>query len=362
MSEKKIDVDMNLFKLLGKTRKKREKNEGGIKVKSASEKKKKETLKRRSILNIIRKHQEDRYKKMFEDKNEEKKDTPDTSFNNEFKEAQQYLQSLADKKTHSLNTTIRNHRPETALSNSGLSTITDIVQSSNNPPLHFGSSDHSSTALQNSLDNILPTNGSMVSLNPSFQNIKAPAYGCLKNGNLPTYKSWMNNTRKQMPTVSNILNPVSSTVINGGEPANNNESKNLMETRINDSIKRIGEMKEATVKLQQLNQVSLPKKMKRKKTYRRTYKLGKSKIIPKISVLVSNKTIRNNISFKSQLLKQVSIEEVKKFLVKRGLIKVGSITPNDVLRKMYESSVMMCGEVYNHSKENLLYNFINDNN
>ena len=100
--------------------------------------------------------------------------------------------------------------------------------------------------------------------------------------------------------------------------------------------------------------------MKRKRTLRRTYKVGKSKIAPKVSVLVSNKTIRNNTSTKSQLLKKVSIEEIKQFLVKRGLIKVGSITPNDVLRKMYESAIMMCGEVYNHNPENLMYNFFND--
>ena len=133
-----------------------------------------------------------------------------------------------------------------------------------------------------------------------------------------------------------------------------------MEQKINDSMKRVNEMKETAAKLQQLKVNSKPRKMKRKRTLRRTYKVGKSKIAPKVSVLVSNKTIRNNTSTKSQLLKQVSIEEVKQFLVKRGLIKIGSITPNDVLRKMYESTIMMCGEVYNHNPENLMYNFFNE--
>ena len=103
----------------------------------------------------------------------------------------------------------------------------------------------------------------------------------------------------------------------------------------------------------------LIKKMKRKKTIRRTYKLGKSKTAPKVSVLVSNKTIRNNISTQSQLLKQTPIEHVKKHLIKSGLIKVGTIAPNDVLRKMYESSILICGEVYNHNPDNLLYNYVN---
>ena len=54
-------------------------------------------------------------------------------------------------------------------------------------------------------------------------------------------------------------------------------------------------MNQAAIKLQELKKQMRPKKMKQKKTKRRTYKIGKSKILPKVSVLVSNKTIRNNI-------------------------------------------------------------------
>jgi hypothetical protein len=53
------------------------------------------------------------------------------------------------------------------------------------------------------------------------------------------------------------------------------------------------------------------------------------------------------------------MSEVKKYLIKRGFIKVGSVAPNDVLRKMYEDAVLMCGEVQNHNPDNLLYNFLN---
>ena len=48
----------------------------------------------------------------------------------------------------------------------------------------------------------------------------------------------------------------------------------------------------------------------------------------------------------------------KRELIKRGLIKVGTITPNDVLRKMYETIELLCGDVQNYNKDNLLYNFI----
>ena len=46
--------------------------------------------------------------------------------------------------------------------------------------------------------------------------------------------------------------------------------------------------------------------------------------------------------------------------MKHGFIKVGTIAPNDVLRKMYESALLICGDVHNHNKDNLMYNFLNN--
>ena len=100
--------------------------------------------------------------------------------------------------------------------------------------------------------------------------------------------------------------------------------------------------------------------MKQRKTIRRNYKLGKSKVFSRISVLVSNKTIRNNIMNKTQEFKNIPINEVRRFLIKRGFIRVGSSAPNDVLRKMYETANLVCGEIENHNSDNLLYNFLND--
>ena len=113
----------------------------------------------------------------------------------------------------------------------------------------------------------------------------------------------------------------------------------------------------------EMDKVLIPKKIKKpkkqRKTIRRTFKIGRSKIKPKVSVLISNKTIRNNISTKKQLLKQHSIPDIKKYLIKHGFIRVGTATPNDVLRKMYETATLVCGEIINHNPDNLLYNFVN---
>ena len=74
--------------------------------------------------------------------------------------------------------------------------------------------------------------------------------------------------------------------------------------------------------------------------------------------MISNRTIRKNITTKTQLLKQVPINEVRKYLIKKGFIKVGSDAPNDILRKMYESAILIGGEIQNHNVDNLLYNYL----
>jgi uncharacterized membrane-anchored protein len=73
---------------------------------------------------------------------------------------------------------------------------------------------------------------------------------------------------------------------------------------------------------------------------------------------VSNKTIRNRVTEKTHEIRQKPMEEVKRFLINKGFVRVGTSAPNDVLRKMYESAQLICGEIQNHNPENLLFNFM----
>jgi len=57
------------------------------------------------------------------------------------------------------------------------------------------------------------------------------------------------------------------------------------------------------------------------------------------------------------MLKQTPIQDIKKYLIKNGFIKVGSIAPTDVLRKLYETAMLACGEIHNYNPENLIYNY-----
>jgi hypothetical protein len=201
-----------------------------------------------------------------------------------------------------------------------------------------------------------------------------PLWGCLKNGKLQTYRTWKSQTQKQTPitfTPTILVNDHSTptTPISNNTPSYNTSPMTSSMTPIStppinpsqyasplqiERIKRVSEMKQMMEK-----QLQQPKKksLKRRKTIRRTFHTGKSKTKPIISVLVSNKTIRKNITTKANLLKQKPISEIRSFLIKKGLIKIGSSAPNDVLRKMYES-IILTGDVTNHNPENLLYNYL----
>ena len=94
-------------------------------------------------------------------------------------------------------------------------------------------------------------------------------------------------------------------------------------------------------------------------TKKSTYKLGKINGKNKIGVLIKNRETQKNIKHEVSLLKQKSIQDIKNHLRSKNLIKVGSNTPNDVLRKLYEDSILS-GEITNINNNNMVYNYLNE--
>ena len=165
MSQKTINVNPDFFNFsnLGNTRKKREKPQNEIKIKSKVSNKN-ETLKKQSLLRMIRKHQQDKYKEAVT--------KPKQHINDSFTKTKEFLSSLSNDK----NTTLKQepkHRVEVDL-------------------------------LKQELDEINNTQ-EPVYMHTSSPNVNAqPRYGCLKNGNLPTYRMTMKNNYMQAQPQSQI--------------------------------------------------------------------------------------------------------------------------------------------------------------
>jgi hypothetical protein len=102
---------------------------------------------------------------------------------------------------------------------------------------------------------------------------------------------------------------------------------------------------------------SLPKITKITRT--KKYKLGKKKDAKHIGILIKNRDTQKNIKQEVSYLKNKSIQEIKNYLREKNLIKAGSDAPNDVLRKLYEDSVLS-GELNNSNTNNMMFNYLNN--
>jgi hypothetical protein len=96
-----------------------------------------------------------------------------------------------------------------------------------------------------------------------------------------------------------------------------------------------------------------------RKTITKKFKLGKQPGSNVVGVLIKNNDTRKNIQKECGLLKSKQLSEVKKYLVEKNLIKIGSTAPPGVIRNIYEAS-MLAGEVDNIGKGVILHNFLED--
>lgn len=212
-----------------------------------------------------------------------------------------------------------------------------------------------------------------LSIKPPSQILNDVPYGILKGGLKPTYKEWsrtqrnlsssnstnisslldsrenkLHNLRNKIhhrhqlssdtPILNNMPNPTSTHT----SSATNMVTSNMMGGNNNNNNNNSGQV--------------IATKHITKKTIKRKYTLGRSKIKRMVSVLIKDRNTRKQITQAHTDLKRKNLNDIKTYLKEHNLIKSGAKTPTDVLRKMYESS-MLAGEITNSNVDTMLHNF-----
>lgn len=158
-----------------------------------------------------------------------------------------------------------------------------------------------------------------------------PMYSSLKNSSKPTYREWIKTQRST-------------------------SSSKIPQVIIKDMP-----VPEETERSSKLAAYKKEKKIDKVKTKKMTTTIKRilGKTSNSVGVLIKSRQTRRKIQHEQAKLNQTSIHDIKKYLRERNLIKVGSTSPNDILRKLYEQCIL-AGDITNNSENIMLHNFIND--
>jgi hypothetical protein len=162
---------------------------------------------------------------------------------------------------------------------------------------------------------------------------KQPAYSNLKGGSRPTYKEWHRQTIRKHST-------------------NNIQPKNNVKYENTERYKKLNELKEKYSNSNNKNKTMVKLKKRKIKTIK--YNLGKKGKI--VSILLKNNETQKRVKHELSILKKKPISEIKQYLRDKNFIKAGSITPNNVLREMYQQTILT-GDLINNNNNILLHNF-----
>jgi hypothetical protein len=364
---KTIQINPDFLKFPMKGNKTRKAEPKPIKIRADKKKAESDKTIKRRALNLIRRMQEDKYRRLTNGQDGEatRVETVDPrktyadEFKSDFDDSLAFLQKLTDQTQQKISAnhsgTLKQYpvEPQSAIfNNSVLNQVLSENVSLEEPDV-----------FRQAADAVISTAGPRMVLPPQ------PGYGCLKGGKFPTYRTY---TQKMQGGGGGAEGNVPSVAASSGERlgmANGTPnpstggSKNLSPEQQRAELKQFlnkkSEEKKRVEQIKRQRNIANPRKHQRRKTTR-TFRVGKSKFYPRVGVLIPNKTIRTQVLAKKQKIRETPTEDMRKHLIKKGLIRVGSSCPTDVLRQMYESSMMMCGEIQNHNPDNLLFNYLNN--
>jgi hypothetical protein len=178
--------------------------------------------------------------------------------------------------------------------------------------------------------------------NPSITNDKP--YGVLKNGTKPTFKVW-NKTQKIRESSESF-------------PDISSEPIEILPVKIipNESI----EMNHETNHESKSEPIEVgPVDTKPMEEAKEKIKVGKNKKARTVQILIPCNHTRKVKSELQESFRKTNLTTLKNYLKQRRLIKVGTTAPTNLLRQIYENAKAY-GDVVNENKQNLLYNYDNE--
>jgi len=382
MSNKTISINPSLFSIGGlKTKKNREKKVKPKVVPLISP-----NVLKKKLLNRIREHKNKEIKNYTDNSNKtpvknDNKEEKDT-FSDEFHESINYLQTLtAQKKINKEKEKyeIEKQKRKQELERKTVKNYVSINGGSNQPIVNIDLPEElSEPVLKVNTEQFTPN----IQLNPKPYRVDNIPYGVLKGGQKVTYRNWLKN--------QNDTNSVSNLTIQGGQT---DKQKTERENRLDLLREKLKNKQiEQAIKVEEKSKISnlsftpsssnpntlalnnspalalntstgggkiIGTKKIIKRTIKKKYTLGKSKIKKMVGVLIKDRGTRKQVLTAQKDLKRKSINEVKAYLRDHNLLKAGSNAPNDVVRKIYETS-MLAGDITNSNTEILLHNFSKD--
>jgi hypothetical protein len=197
-------------------------------------------------------------------------------------------------------------------------------------------------------------------------------YGCLKGGKKPTFRTY-NKTIKNISTNVNKENQNDTDVVYSDRQS---KLRELQNKHTNNKYNNVSTSKHSKPRSKdnddnndgenddsdsdKINHDVRKTKIRRhlRKTITKKFKLGKQSGNI-VGVLIKNNDTRKNVQKEHGLLKSKQLADIKKILVEKNLIKIGSTAPPGIIRNIYEAS-MLTGDVENIGKGIGLHNFLED--
>ena len=380
---KTIQINPNLFKIGGKSRKNKGEKRASPNVKPI--------ISPNLLKNKLLKRIKD-YKQTSEQKEQ-------TEYTDEFNDSLEYLKSLTVQKKAD------EFKKKTIRNNLHLQTSPTLSQNYKPQPIQHLDLDSSKVSLHLELPEELkdptpipmpipmptfalasispsPISHSLNNINEPYKVDKDVPYGCLKNGFKKTFRNYKAPTTPAVslepPSMRELKLKQLREKMKQTSPLQIKENVSMPIQLLDDHVRlsrpeTVESYSSYSNKLQppqssQPSQQQLhlhqpqqtPIKQTIKKTTIRKYKLGKSKTHRVVGILIKDNNTRKKILNAHKELKKTQMNVIKKYLNEKNMIMCGSNAPNDVLRKMYEM-LMLSGEIHNNNKDIMLHNFLKTN-